>query len=205
MRRELKKRGGDWVQIVSEARDAEDSNFVQQYNLTKLNLGLLDASLIPDIEGEAGDVNFEVKLLNRVLIDSILTRMKSYPLDLFSIYCPMAIGRHRNHYSTLMSIISNYEFLSKMGKIYFYEDYPYAFDYQARVSGIAHFKKYFPEARFTKNSFSLSGDDLNKKVSAILQYGSQCIGNDLNINYSIAKHIFRIETLWHVEIDPLEI
>jgi hypothetical protein len=124
--------------VVSKIRDAEDLAFAQACGLIRYNLDRLDSPLRGrdpfDATDTARDVEELRPHLRRALDDLAVVGHRRL------LFCPAAIGGHRDHVVTRDVVLSAYDDLRRDYRIVFYEDLPYAADRGNRDSGLTALK-----------------------------------------------------------------
>jgi hypothetical protein len=119
---------------VSKIRDAEDLAFAQACGLMRYNLDRLDSPLRDRDPFDATEVDRDVEELRphlrRALDDLTLAGHRRL------LFCPAAIGGHRDHIVARDVVLSAYDDLRRDYRIVFYEDLPYAADRGDRDSGL---------------------------------------------------------------------
>lgn len=115
------------VRFISALRRAEDQQFAQAARLNTHDLGMPEPPILGRQPFDLTDIDTE--------IDAVLERLmpclrSKFPSDSgpqsASLYCPMAIGGHRNHVSTLMAVRKAYDELRTHCTLFLYEDLHYA-------------------------------------------------------------------------------
>jgi hypothetical protein len=120
--------------VVSRIRDAEDLAFAEASGLARFNLDRLDSPLRDRDPFDATDIAPDVEelrpYLRRALDGLVITGHRRL------LFCPAAIGGHRDHIVTRDVVLTDYDELGRDYRIVFYEDLPYAADRGNRDSGL---------------------------------------------------------------------
>lgn len=191
--------GVNSVEAITKLRDGEDERFALKYSITRTNLNLAEATVCGLHPFDLGDLNGEIKLLNQTLIKNLFEKAREKKSAEVLIYCPMGIGGHRNHLSILLSVLKNYEALSAVANIFFYEDMPYAVNSEARMVGISQFQKFFNNVDFRHHVKYLSTKELQIKLEDVALYMSQDpFQNEKDVINSMDFNLFRVESFWSI-------
>lgn len=123
------------VETVSRLRNEEDDRFARACGLSKMSLDQLDSPLrgrAPfDGNGRAGEVEDLCRLLKERLSPLSNTAEKML------LFCPAAIGGHRDHLITRDAMLRDFAYFSGVFEIVFYEDLHYASNKEVREKGLA--------------------------------------------------------------------
>ncbi len=186
--------------MVTKIRDAEDKVFADKCGLTTHNLHLSEATVLGFSPFDLGEIEHEVELLDNRLVPFLLEIIKKQKKSNVQIYCPLAIGRHRNHISVFMSIVRAYETLGTISKIYFYEDLPYASQIESRKEAIKRLAYYFQQSGMSRHANQLTHEEMNKKLEFISLYQSQHAGPVARQHFFPAEPLtpFPHEAFWEV-------
>jgi hypothetical protein len=161
------------VETITERRRLEDLRFVQACGLRSHDLGLSD---VPDDADpfDLTDIEAEVDLLSERLIPYLLDLLpQDSDANSAALYCPMGIGGHRNHVSTLRSIQRAYADLSKRCAIWLYEELYYASIPSIRNRDVAAARATFADRGLLPMIAPLSAAEMEMKLRWIGFYESQ--------------------------------
>jgi hypothetical protein len=121
--------------FVSDLRDREDLAFAQACGLMRTNLGQLDSPLRNRDPFDATEIGGDVEELRPHLRRTL--RELATPGHRRLLFCPAAIGGHRDHIAVRDVVLSDYDAFRRSYRIAFYEDLPYAADRANRDRGLA--------------------------------------------------------------------
>jgi len=188
------------IDNVSEIRNREDEEWANRLSLKRENLDLTDATGSGLKPLDLSDLSKEIKLVESRLVSLLKDMTKNSQESI--IFCPMAIGGHRNHLSTLIAILNNYKEISaNKACVAFYEDLPYAANAQGRLIGIDLFSKISRAKKLTRYVHNLSNDEYQRKIDLVNIYLSQhCNGaNNADFIPSDSKSPSPHEAFWMFE------
>jgi len=161
------------LDTTTERRQREDDRFIQAAGLSAQDFELADVAGDADPFDLSG-IESEVDLLTARLIPYLLDRL---PADsdpqTANLYCPMGIGAHRNHVSTLMAVKRAYDALSPRCAIFLYEDLHYASIDWIRKRDLYAARTAFAGHGVLPMMVPLSQEDMERKLSWIGFYESQ--------------------------------
>ncbi len=161
---------------VTRLRDAEDRQFADLSALTRHDLGLIDPPARGVRPFDTGHIRADVAELSRPLRDLLSTIRAREPGRPLRLFCPMAIGAHRNHLATLLAVRENLAWLSGFCHVLLYEDLPYASDSVQRQAGVRRAMTLF-EGRFRERiALKLSEASFSQKMERVAIYASQHAG-----------------------------
>src|ERR1044072_2817307 len=106
--------GQDRIPRITGLRRDEDRLFAEQTGLTRHDLGLDETSVIGRHSFDVSDLDGEIAILRQSLIgylEDLLPEDAVYQNS--TLFCPMGIGAHRNHVSTLLAIREAFDALSR--------------------------------------------------------------------------------------------
>lgn len=152
---------------VTPIRDAEDRAFAEASGLERHNLGLAEATVEGFHPFDLAGIEKEVDALEQPLI-GLLQGMAAT-----KIYCPLGVGRHRNHLSVFLAVVKSFATLREKATIYFYEDLPYASCPAPRMEALKRFAYYFPNNSVSRQATILKPDETAKKMALVGLYKSQ--------------------------------
>ena len=162
------------VEIISQLRRAEDQLFSEAAGLVRHDLGLSEPALLGYHPFDLTDVETEAGALSERLIPFLLSMLPGEgDPSAASLYCPMGIGGHRNHLSTLLAVRNACDDLSRRCTVFLYEDLPYAHNPRARQDGLRRTANLFVGVRFSSIVMPLSADESERKIRLINLYASQ--------------------------------
>lgn len=162
------------VDVVSRLRRLEDEAFAEAAGLARCGLGLREPRLMGHAPFDLTDLAPEVDLLLAELAPRLLDRL---PLggnpNTAGLYCPMGIGGHRNHISSLLAVRGAYAALARRCTVFLYEDLHYASVAHVRDEGLRRAAHVFGDCRLSPVVQPLSRDDADRKMQWIGLYASQ--------------------------------
>lgn len=159
---------------VTELRRQENIRFTEAAGLGQHDLGLSDAPVLGIHPFDLDNMEEELEALRQrliVLLDRLLPA-GSTPATA-ALYCPMAIGKHRNHVALVIAVRRALGTLSRRCAIWLYEDLPYASEHAVRHYGIATIEKLFAGAVLHRQVIELNPDETRRKMDMIGLYASQ--------------------------------
>lgn len=162
------------VEVVTRLRHQEDRFFSDAARLARHDLGLCDAPLLGHRHSDLTSLRGEVAALLARLMPYIHAVMpnEGNPRTA-ALYCPMGIGGHRNHLSTLLAVRRAYDTLRRHCTVFLYEDLPYASDPRARRDGLQRANQLFAGTLFTPIILPINSDYTTRKMQLISLYASQ--------------------------------
>lgn len=164
--------GVDLADSVSKIRAQEDAIFAKRYKFQRIALGLDDAGLHGADPFNFKGIDAEQATLERILLP--LLKEKADSNGSAVIFCPLAIGGHRNHVSTFNAIANHADKLENQGaSICFYEDLPYASYKDMRLRRIGQLQEYFSANGYKRLHLVLDDEAVASKLEAIQIYDSQ--------------------------------
>ncbi len=164
------------IRAVTRLRDTEDRRFAALSGLTRHDLGLLDPPARGARPFDLGGISADVALLSPPLLDLLSTiRAREHGRSL-RLFCPMAIGAHRNHLATLLAVRQNLDWLTGFGHVLLYEDLPYASIPENRRTGLARTFKLFQSRMGMRIVLKLQEDSFRQKMERVALYASQHSG-----------------------------
>lgn len=165
----LLNRSSQALDEISSLRNKEDKIFADSCELTRVNFDLEDATARGIEPFNLDNIEHEASALDQKLMDFF----KSKASDEGTIYCPLGVGNHRNHISTLLVVLNNYDDLSSRFKVLFYEDLPYASNEMMRGEAVKRLKTFFADKILKRHFNMLSKEDFQIKKMLIESYKSQ--------------------------------
>jgi hypothetical protein len=162
------------VEVVSRLRRLEDEAFAEAAGLARHGFGFREPRLAGYEPFDLTDLAPEVDLLLAELIPYLLDRLPSDgDPNAAGLYCPMGIGGHRNHISTLLAVRGAYTALSRRRTVYLYEDLHYASVAPVRDEGLRRAAQVFGGYRLSPIVQPLSQGEAERKMAWIGLYASQ--------------------------------
>lgn len=162
------------VAVVSRLRRQEDQRFVQAARLLRHDLRLREPPLIGYGPFDLTGLDVEVAALSAILMPYLLAML---PGDgdpgAARLYCPMGIGGHRNHLSTLLAVRRAYDALRRRCAVFLYEDLHYASDPPAREAGLRCAAQVFAGTKLSRIVLPLHSHEAERKMQWIGLYASQ--------------------------------
>ena len=162
------------IELISQLRRQEDQLFTEAAGLVRHDLGLSEPALIGYDPFDLTDVKSEAGALSERLIPFLSSMLpgEGNP-SAASLYCPIGIGGHRNHLSTLLAVRNACDDLSRRCTVFLYEDLPYANDPRARQDGLRRAATLFGATQLSPIVFPIDSDDAKRKMGLIRLYATQ--------------------------------
>jgi glycosyltransferase involved in cell wall biosynthesis len=185
---------------VSKLRDYEDISFCKQFDLSRVNLGLSEASVRGVHPFDQSDLKELSTQVGEVLIPLLLQFSEDTKPEKIALYCPMGIGGHVDHVATLQAVVEHYQVLSQLFDIYFYEEFPYASNPLFRDKGLVEFFSRFPNTRHIHSLKKLNSFEIEAKANLISVYQSQFDADVSSTFFSIRLSELDIpcESIWQI-------
>jgi hypothetical protein len=159
---------------ISAIRRQEDMAFVGAAGLERHDLKLEEPSLLGLEPFDLANLDDAAARTSAALIPFLLDLLPaSGARRSVHLYCPMGIGGHRDHLSTLISVRDAYDRLSPRCSIHLYEDLHYASVRRAREVGLRRAFEIFDRARESSSVHLLGAQDSVAKLRLIALYASQ--------------------------------
>lgn len=162
------------IAFITDLRRKEDLLFVASTGLRRHDLGFAEPAV-------AGRRSFAIDGLNKDA-DDLSEKLIPYLLALLpdgstpataNLFCPMGIGGHRNHLSTMLAVRNSHAALSARCTIYLYEDLHYASNADMRQAGLVRAKGAYSNHRLSYLAIPLDDRDVKQKMARIGFYASQ--------------------------------
>ncbi|MGO8713624.1 MAG: hypothetical protein ACLQUZ_16490 [Rhizomicrobium sp.] len=162
------------VEAITRLRRREDELFAGTARLTRHDLGLSEPPVLGYKPFDLANLTAEVAALSQRLMPCILALLpgEGDPHGA-ELYCPMGIGGHRNHLSTLLAVRRAYDWLRRRCTVFLYEDLHYASDFGVRQVGLQRATQLFAPSRLTPIVMPINADDCERKMRLIRLYASQ--------------------------------
>ena len=161
------------TEIISRLRQQEDQLFTEAARLARHDLGLWEPALLGHGPFDLTNLEVEVAALSARLMPCILSMLPERDPRTTSLYCPMGIGGHRNHLSTLLAVRRAYEELRHRCTVFLYEDLHYASVARARQEGVQRATRIFAGSLLSPTVLPINSDDAERKMRLISLYASQ--------------------------------
>jgi hypothetical protein len=162
------------VEVISQLRREEDCRFTEAVGLVRHDLGLWEPVLMGRGPFDVGGLEVEVGALTARLLPFILSTLpREGDPSTASLYCPMGIGGHRNHVSTLLTVRNAFDTLRRRCTVFLYEDLHYASNPRARQDGVRRATRLFAGTRFSPIVMPIAPLDSARKMQLISLYASQ--------------------------------
>ncbi len=160
------------IENVSKIRDLEDETFAKTLAIGRSNFSLIDASVKGLNPFDLADIQDEINDISSQILPDLFEMLNQSKSDNF-IYCPMGVGKHRNHLSTLISILDNFNDLHSRSKVFFYEELPYSSNKYNKGEAVTRLKEAFPNNQLIRHITKLSSGQFEEKMQLISIYKSQ--------------------------------
>lgn len=162
------------IEAITALRRGEDEQFVRAAGLTRRDLGLAEPRVIGRTPFGLADLGGEVDalavVLKPVISELLAASSAAEPLCLF---CPMGIGGHRNHLSTLLFLRRACDSLRRRCVLFLYEDLHYASVGPQRAAGLERARRLFDGYRLSPAMVRLTPEDAARKMELVGLYASQ--------------------------------
>jgi hypothetical protein len=189
------------VQVVSRLRRMEDEAFARAAGLARRGFGFREPRLVGHAPFDLTDLTPEVDMLLANLMPPLFDMLPPHgdPSQV-SLYCPMGIGGHRNHISTLLAVRSAFTALGHRCTVFLYEDLHYASVPHVRDAGLQRAAHVFGGYRLSPIVQPLSQDDADRKMRWIGLYASQHRRSPCAADFTPASGSHKIphEIIWRV-------
>ena len=171
---DLPPEGPERVAVVSRLRWREDEAFVRAARLAHRGFGFREPRLVGHDPFDLTDLAPEVDMLTARVVPRVLDLLPSDgDAEAASLYCPMGIGGHRNHVSTLLAVRGACEALSRRCAVFLYEDLHYASVPHVREAGLQRAARVFEGYGLSPIVKPLSAEEADRKMGWIGLYASQ--------------------------------
>ena len=161
------------VREVTRLRTTEDQEFAAESSLTRHDLMLDEPALLGIHAFDTTNLDPEIKLLQGPLMELLQGFFLRQGPAGSALFCPMGIGGHRNHLSTLIAVAENLPRLKRSCRIFLYEDLPYASNPVARARGVARALKIMRGEPLARLILPLSSEAFTEKLRSVGLYASQ--------------------------------
>jgi hypothetical protein len=161
------------VDAVSRLRCEEDQRFAAATQLTRQDLDLKEPALMGRHWRDLADLDGEVAALSACLLPVLSDLLPKDGPSAANLFCPMGIGGHRNHVTTLLAIRAAYNTLRTRCSVFLYEDLHYASVAQARQAGLARAAQVFAGCQLEGTALQLDPAESTRKMECISLYASQ--------------------------------
>ncbi len=154
--------GIDLASSVSQVRDREDAIFATRYNFERTNLVLDDAGLNGADPFDLNGIEEEHVALEKILLPVLKGKAnKDSPVIIF---CPLAVGGHKNHTSVFNVIADHIPELENQGiNVCFYEDLPYSSYRDMRLNRIEQLEGYLTVNKYKRFPLTLDNNSIVSK------------------------------------------
>ena len=162
------------MEVVSRLRSEEDQRFVQAAGLVRHDFGLSEPPLLGLGPFELTNLEVEIAALSAKLGPYLLALLPSQgDPDQARLYCPMGIGGHRNHLSTLLAVRGAFDALRDRCTLLLYEDLHYASVPRMREVGLRRAARIFAGTRLSPIAVPVHSQDAERKMRWVSLYASQ--------------------------------
>jgi hypothetical protein len=189
------------IEAVSRIRRDEDVRYCQACGLSRHDLQLSEPSLFGIGSRDSRDLEDEIASLSTRLLAFLEKRLSAVnDSGAIALYCPMGIGGHRNHLSTLMTIRKNIDLIQRTCTVFLYEDLHYASDPAIRKAGIKRAKTIFKGRRLNRFVTRLPWAAVQQKMEDVGIYLSQHLHPPEITKYIPASNVAPVvhESIWKV-------
>jgi hypothetical protein len=161
------------IEAVSRLRREEDLRFVAAIQATRHDLELKEPALMGRNTRDLADLDGEVAALSAGLIPLLSELLPKAGPGAANLFCPMGIGGHRNHVTTLLAIRAAYDALRTRCSVFLYEDLHYASVAAVRNAGLQRAGQIFAGCQLTGSVVTLDPAESARKMLCIGLYASQ--------------------------------
>jgi hypothetical protein len=162
------------VDFISEIRLREDEAFVRAADLDRYDLKLEEPSLIGFRPFDLVNLGAAIARTSETLIPFLFELLPSgVDPRTVNVYCPIGVGGHRDHLSTLISVRGAYDRLSTRCALHLYEDLHYASVPSAREAGLQRASELFAGQSLSSTVHFLSAGAAARKMRLVGLYASQ--------------------------------
>ncbi len=161
------------VEAVTRLRREEDLRFAQAAQLTRHDLDLPEPALLGRHSRDLTELDDEIATLSARLIPVLLDLLPAGDPDAANLFCPMGIGGHRNHVTTLLAIRAAYDTLRTRCSLFLYEDLHYASVAPVRDAGLQRAAQIFAGCQLAGSAVQLDPAESARKMQCIGLYASQ--------------------------------
>jgi len=162
------------AEAISRLRDQEDRQFAEAARLKRHDIGLWEPALMGWDPFDLTSFDTEVAALSARLLPLLLAMLPGQgEARTARLYCPMGIGGHRNHLSTLVVVRRAYDVLRERCTIFLYEDLHYASASHVREQGVELATRIFSGKLRSPTVLPLDAEAAARKVQLIGLYASQ--------------------------------
>ncbi len=161
------------VEAVSRLRREEDLRFVRSAQLIRNDLELPEPALLGRHSRDLTELDDEIASLSERLIPFLLDLLPRAEPRAANLFCPMGIGGHRNHVTTLLAIRAAYDTLRTRCSVFLYEDLHYANEPRTREAGLQRAAQVFGGYRLAGSVVQLDPAESARKMHWIGLYASQ--------------------------------
>jgi hypothetical protein len=162
------------IEMISAIRRQEDLAFIRAAGLNRHDLKLEEPGLVGYEPFELNDLEAAVARTSDRLIPFLLDLLPSDgDPKTVNLYCPMGIGGHRDHLSTLLTVRGAYDQLRSRCTVHLYEDLHYASVSPAREAGLKRAAEIFAGADLSSTVHFMSANEAARKMLLIGLYASQ--------------------------------
>jgi hypothetical protein len=189
------------IEVISQLRRQEDQLFTEAAGLVRHDLGLSEPALIGYDPFDLTDVKSEAGALSERLIPFLSSMLPGEgDPSAASLYCPMGIGGHRTHLSTLLAVRNACDDLSRRCTVFLYEDLPYANDPRARQDGLRRAATVFAPTQLSPIVFPIDSDEAERKMEFIRLYATQhrCVPRIVDFTPASGRADSLHEIVWKV-------
>jgi hypothetical protein len=166
---------------ISALRRSEDLRFAQACGLSAEDLGFPEAALRGHHPMDRARADEDMPVFAQPIMEALGRLAAAGPAgERPWLFAPMALGGHIDHAIILYVLGQNRAAIERRFRLAFYEDLPYAADYQYRVTGLVRFRQIFGGKGWRRYVMPL-GANLAAKLGLIGLYESQHAGpaNDI--------------------------
>ena len=162
------------TEAISAIRLQEDLAFMRAAGLNRHDLALEEPSLIGYQPFELANLETAVARTSKRLIPFLLGLLPSGgDPRAVNLYCPMGMGGHRDHLSTLLAVRGALDQLRSRCTLHLYEELHYASAPRAREAGLKLAAQIFAGADLAPSLHVMSANEAACKMQLVGLYASQ--------------------------------
>jgi LmbE family N-acetylglucosaminyl deacetylase len=166
-------KGRQRIDAISRMRDEEDDAYARALGFRKIDLGFDDADIVAGTEKDPGHYYGGIEQETIAVTDrmsQVLGELLPNGSDKV-VFCPLAIGQHRNHLVAFSAVIACIK--PPDVPVVFYEDLPYAATPSARRTRLAELAPFLTEYGYTRHPIAITPAELAAKHADARNYASQ--------------------------------
>jgi hypothetical protein len=162
------------AEVITQLRREEDQRFANAAGLARREFAFQEPPIAGRRPFDLADLDVEIAALSAELIPFLSARLLDQgDPGAANLYCPMGVGAHRDHLTTLLAVRRAYDLLRPRCTVFLYEDLHYASVGKAREAGLQRAGQIFAGMRLTREVLPLEPAEIERKMAWINFYASQ--------------------------------